>query len=64
MATLNVNESVYVWVYVWGDCIWVFGCLRLFLGYFMGFGVGFMSVRVLQGVLRVFGVSVGVSLRV
>ena len=46
-------------MYVWGDCIWVFGYLRLFLGSFMGFGVGFMSVRVLQGVLRVFGVSMG-----
>ena len=44
--------------------IWVFGYLRLFLGYFMGFGVGFMSVRVSQGVLRVFGVSMGVSLGV
>ena len=30
----------------------------------MGFGVEFMSVRVLQGVLRVFGVSMGVSLGV
>ena len=48
-----------VWVYVWGDCIWVFGYLRLFLGSFMGFGVGFISLRVSQGVLRVFGVSVG-----
>ena len=44
------------------DCIWVFGDLGLFLGSFMGFGVGFMSVRVSQGVLRVFGVSMGVSL--
>ena len=41
-----------------------FGYLRLFLGSFMDFGVGFMSVRVLQGVLRVFGVSQGVSLGV
>ena len=60
MVTLNVYESVYVWVYVWGDCVWVFGYLRLFLGSFMGFGVGFMSVRVSQAVLRVFGVSMGV----
>ena len=30
----------------------------------MGFGVGFMSVRVSQVVLWVFGVSVGVSLGV
>ena len=28
-----------------------------------GFGVGFMSVRVLQGVLRVFGVSQGAFFR-
>ena len=55
---------MYVWVYVWGDCVWVFGCLRLFLGSFMGFGVGFMSVRVSQSVLKVFGVSLGVSLGV
>ena len=47
MVTLNVCESVGVW----GDCVWVFGDLRLFLGSFMGFGFGFMSVRVLQGVL-------------
>ena len=60
MVTFNVCESVYVW----GDCIWVFGYLGLFLGSFMGLWVGFMSVRVLQGVLRVFGVSMGVSLRV
>ena len=60
MVTLNVYESVSDWV----DCIWVFGDLRLFLGSFMGFGVGFMSVRVLQAILRVFGVSVGVSLGV
>ena len=51
MVTLNVYESVSVWV----DCIWVFGDLRLFLGLFMDFGVGFMSVRVLQGVLWVLG---------
>ena len=51
MVTLNVYESVYVW----GDCIWVFEYLRLFLGSFMGFRFGFMSVRVSQGVLRVFG---------
>ena len=55
---------MYESVYVWGDCVWVFGCLRLFLGSFMGFGVGLMSVRVSQGVLRVFGVSQGVSLGV
>ena len=48
MVTLNVYESVSVWV----DCD-----LRLFLGSFMGFGVGFMSVRVSQGVLWGFGVS-------
>ena len=60
MVTLNVYESVSDWV----DCIWVFGYLRLFMGSFMGFGVGFMSVRVSQGVLRVFGVSLGVSLGV
>ena len=64
MATLTVGESVYVWVYVWGDSVWVFGYLGLILGSFMGFGVGFMSVRVLQGVLRVFRVSLGVSLGV
>ena len=40
------------------------GNLRLFMGSFMGFGVGFMGVRVSQDVLRVFGVSVGVSLGV
>ena len=56
MVTLNVYESVSVWV----DCIWVFGDLRLFQGSFMGFGVGFMSVRVMQGLLKVFGVSSGV----
>ena len=60
MVTLNVYESVSDWV----DCVWVFGDLGLFIGSFMGFGVGFMSVRVLQGVLRVFGVSMGVSLGV
>ena len=60
MVTLNVYESVSDWV----DCVWVFEDLRLFQGSFMGFGVGFMSVRVLQGVLRVFGVSSGVSLGV
>ena len=60
MVTLNVYESVSDWV----DCVWVFGDLRLFIGSFMGFGVGFMSVRVSQGVLRVFGVSQGVSLGV
>ena len=60
MVTLNVYDSVSDWV----DCVWVFGDLRLFLGSFMGFGVGFMCVRVLQGVLRVFGVSQGVSLGV
>ena len=57
MVTLNVYESVSDWV----DCVWVFGGD---LGLFMGFGVGFMSVRVSQGVLRVFGVSMGVSLGV
>ena len=51
-------------VYVWGDCIWVFGYLRLITGSFMGFGVGFMSVGPLQGDSWVFGVSVGVSLGV
>ena len=60
MVTLNVYESVSDWV----DCIWIFGDLRLFMGSFMGFGVGFMSVRVSRGVLRVFGVSQGVSLGV
>ena len=60
MATLTVGESVYVW----GDCVWVFGYLKLILGSFMGFGVGFMSVRVSQGILRVFGVSMRVSLGV
>ena len=45
MVTLKVCESVGVW----GDCVWVFGFLRLFLGLFMDFGVGFMSVRVTQG---------------
>ena len=44
-----------VWVYDWGDCVWVFGYLKLILGSFMGFGVGFMSVRVSQAVLWVFG---------
>ena len=44
MVTLNLYESVSVC----GDCIWVFGCLRLILGLFMDFGVGLMSVRVLQ----------------
>ena len=58
MVTLNVYESVSVWV----DCVWVFGDLRLFLGLFMDFGVRFMSVGVSQGVLWVFGVSSGVSL--
>ena len=58
MVTLNVYESVSVWV----DCVWVFGDLRLFLGLFMDFGIGFMSVRVSQGVLWGFGVSSGVSL--
>ena len=57
MVTLIVYESVSVWV----DCVWVFGD---FLGLFMGFGVGFMSVRVSQGVLWVFGVYSGVSLGV
>ena len=42
-------------MYVWGDCIWVFGYLGLILGSFMGFGVGFMSVGLLQAVLWVFG---------
>ena len=51
MVTLNVYESVSVWV----DCGWVFGDLRLFLGSFMGFEVEFMSVRVMQGLLRVLG---------
>ena len=51
MVTLNVYESVSVWV----DCVWVFGDLRLFPGLFMDFGVGFMSVRVSKGVLWVFG---------
>ena len=60
MVTLNVYESVSVW----GDCVSVFEFLRLFLGSFMGFGVGFMSVRVMQGLLWVFGVSLGVSLEV
>ena len=46
-------------VYVWGDCVWVFGHFKLITGYFMGFGVGFMSVRVSQAVLWVFAVSVG-----
>ena len=60
MVTLNVYESVSVWVdCIWVDCVWVFGDLRLFLGLFMGFGVEFMSVRVTQGLLRVFGVSWG-----
>ena len=57
-------ESVNAWVYVWGDCVWVFGYLGLILGSFMGFGVGFMSVRVSQGILRVFGVSMRVYLGV
>ena len=60
MITLNVFESVGVR----GDCVWVLGFLRLFLGSFMDFGVGFMSVRVTQGLLWVFGVSLGVSLGV
>ena len=60
MVTFTVYESVGVW----GDCIWVFGFLRLFLGSFMDFGVGIMSVRVMQGLLWVFGVSPGVSLGV
>ena len=51
-------------MYVWGDCIWVFRDLRLFIESFMGFGVGFMSVRVSQGVLRVFWGISGVSLGV
>ena len=46
MVTWNVYESV---------SVWVFGILRLFLGSFMGFEVGFMSVRVSQGVLWVLG---------
>ena len=46
---------------VWGDYVWIFGGLRLFLGLFMGFGVGFMSVRVTQGLLWVLGASPGVS---
>ena len=37
MVTLNVYESVSDWV----DCTWVLGDL----GLFMGFEVGFMSVR-------------------
>ena len=56
MVTLNVYESVSVF--------WIFGILGLFLGLFMDFGVGFMSVRVSQGVLWVFWVSLGVSLGV
>ena len=60
MVTLNLYESVGVW----GDYVWVLGFLRLFLGLFMDFGVGFMSVRVMQGLLWVFGVSPGVSLGV
>ena len=48
-------KSVNVWVYVWGDCIWVLGDLRLIIGSFMGFGAGFMSVGPPQGVLWVFG---------
>ena len=60
MVTLKVYESVSVWV----DCVWVFGILRLFLGLFMDFGVGFMSVGVSQGVLWVFWVLSGVSLGV
>ena len=60
MVILNVYESVSDWV----DCVWVFGDLGLFLGSFMGFGIGFMGVRVSQGVLRVSGVSQGVSLGV
>ena len=42
----------------------LFGFLRLFLGLSMDFGVGFMSGRVMQGLLLVFGVSPGVSLGV
>ena len=42
MVTLNVYESVSDWV----DCVWVFGDLRLLIGSFMGYGVGFMSVKV------------------
>ena len=60
MVTLNVYESVSDWV----DCVWVFGNLSLFIGSFMGYAVGFMSVMVSQGVLRVFGVSLVVSLGV
>ena len=60
MVTLNLYESVSVW----GDCIWVFGCLRLFLGLFMDFGVEFMSVRVSQGLYVFWGGISGVSLGV
>ena len=37
VVTLIVDESVYVWVYIWGDCFWVFGHLKLITGSFMGF---------------------------
>ena len=47
MVTLNVYESVSVWV----DCVWVFGILRLFLGLFMDFGVGIYEC---EGVARCF----------
>ena len=53
MVTLNVYESVGVW----GDCVWNFGFLRLFLRLFMDFGVALVSVRVTPDLLWVFGVS-------
>ena len=59
LCILMLTLTGYGSVGVWGDCVWVSGFLRLFLGSFMGFGVGFMSVRVMQGLLWVFGVSSG-----
>ena len=43
----------------WGACIWVLGDLKLIIGSFMGFGVGFKSVGLLQGDLWVLGVFGG-----
>ena len=39
----------------WGACIWVLADLRLILGSYMGFGVGFMSGGPPQGILWGFG---------
>ena len=51
-------------VYVWGDCVWTFGYLRLIIWSFMGFWGWIYECGATARCFMGFWVSLGVSLGV